>query len=210
VSFEELYSECGAREAALNVAKIMGIDLESATVRQHDAATYPYHDENGNILFWVHRSASKGFRVSRPSADGGVIWNRQGVKLVPYNLPNVLIADTVCICEGEKDCDRLNSLNLADENGVAIVASCNPSGAGKWRDEFTPYFAGKTVIVIADRDEAGNKHAEQVCRSLKGHASSVGRIDFAETEGKDLSDYLDNGHSIDDLVRKLEIGTCKV
>ena len=52
----------------------------------------------------------KGFRQRRPVGGGGWEWNLQGVRLVPYRLPELIAADPgrlVFITEGEKDVDAL-------------------------------------------------------------------------------------------------------
>lgn len=94
--------------------------------------TYDYTDAEGNLVFQVCRTEPKGFSQRRPDGKGGWIWNIQGTQLVSYNLPEVMKAEIVIICEGEKDC-----LNL---KAIGLVASCNPQGAGKWRPEYIPTF----------------------------------------------------------------------
>ena len=116
-----------------------------------------YTDEAGVLLSQVVRYEPKDFRQRRPNGYGGWDWSVKGVRAVPYNLPRLLEAigneQIVYIAEGEKDCDRLGKLGL--------VASTNAGGAGKWRDELTPYFHNADVIVVADndpqsRDKSGN------------------------------------------------------
>src|SRR5262249_13056867 len=75
-------------------------------------ANYPYTDENGTLLYTVVRLDPKDFRQRRPDGRGGWIWNMDGVRRVLYRLPEVLRADEVHICEGEKDADNLHALGL--------------------------------------------------------------------------------------------------
>jgi 5S rRNA maturation endonuclease (ribonuclease M5) len=156
-------------------------------------ATYDYVDEDGVVLFESVRYDPKGFRQRRP--DGGAWrWNLDGVRLVPYRLPELLagVRDrrTVYLVEGEKDVDRVASLGQ--------VATCNPMGAGKWRQDYADLLRGADVIVVADRDDAGYSHARTVVESLTGIAASVKLLEAAS--GKDVSDHLDAGYGLDELM----------
>ncbi|NLH83416.1 MAG: AAA family ATPase, partial [Phyllobacteriaceae bacterium] len=159
-------------------------------------ATYAYTDENGELLFEVVRFEPKDFRQRRPDERGGFVWNLKGVRLVPYRLPD-LIEDlaqdrTVFLVEGEKDVDRLRSLG--------IPASCNPAGAGKWRDDFSTVFDGADVVILPDNDDAGREHAAKVARSLVGHASRVRVIELPNLPRKgDVSDWLRAGGTVEAL-----------
>ena len=159
-------------------------------------ATYTYTDENGKPLFEVVRFEPKDFRQRRPDGCGGFVWNLKGVRLVPYRLPD-LIEDlaqdrTVFLVEGEKDVDRLRSLG--------IPASCNPAGAGKWRDDFSTVFDGADVVILPDNDDAGREHADKVARSLAGHASRVRVVELPNLPRKgDVSDWLRAGGTVEAL-----------
>ncbi len=92
--------------------------------------TYPYVDENGVLLFEVWRYADpKGFAQRRPdpASHDGWKWSLGDVRRVLYRLPELLAADpaqTVFVCEGEKDANGLVSLGL--------IATTSPQGAGNW------------------------------------------------------------------------------
>jgi 5S rRNA maturation endonuclease (ribonuclease M5) len=151
---------------------------------------YDYLDAEGKLLFQVVRFYPKDFRQRRPMPGGQWTWNLHGVTPVLYHLPEVLAApDIVYLPEGEKDADRL----MAE----GVVATTAPMGAGKWRDEYAQSLAGKRVIIIADRDEKGYAHAERIAESLRA-AGVVHKIVQAK-EGKDVSDHLDRGHSLEEL-----------
>ena len=100
-------------------------------------ATYDYTDERGALLYQTIRFDPKDFKQRRPDGKGGWIWNLKGVRLALYRLPELLKrkAETVFICEGEKDVDRLAALGL--------LATCNPMGAGKWREEYAATLQGE-------------------------------------------------------------------
>jgi 5S rRNA maturation endonuclease (ribonuclease M5) len=161
-------------------------------------ATYEYADELGEPVFQVLRYVPKAFRQRRPDGKGGWIWNLRGVRRLLYRLPELLAADptqTVFICEGEKDVDRLRSLGL--------VATTNPGGAGKWQREYAEALRGRRVVVIADNDEPGRRHAVDMARSLDGAAAKhcVLALPGLDANRKDVSDWLDAGHTADELER---------
>jgi len=125
-------------------------------------ATYDYVDEQGRLLHQTVRYANpKRFKQRRPTSSGGWIWNLKDTRVVIYQLPDVLSADSgqaLLVVEGERDADRLWSLGLP--------ATTNPMGAGKWRDEFSAYLRDRNVVILPDNDDAGRRHADQVARSL--------------------------------------------
>jgi len=87
-------------------------------------ATYNYVDESGHKLFEVVRFEPKSFRQRRPDGCGGHIPNLDGVRLVPYRLPELIEAvasnHVVFVVEGEKDADNLSA--------IGIAATTNPIG----------------------------------------------------------------------------------
>lgn len=140
--------------------------------RPQIVATFDYRDEGRNLLYQTVRKEpgtggrGKDFVIRRPDGKGNWVWNQGDVRLVLYRLPNVLKAGgPVVIVEGEKCADVLWSLGLP--------ATCNPFGAGKWREEFNAPLAGREIILWPDKDEVGQRHMEQVARSLQGVAASI-------------------------------------
>ena len=164
--------------------------------RRRQVATYPYLDEAGEVLFEAVRYDPKDFRQRHPNGNGGWTWNLNGCRRVLYKLPEVLegvaAARRVFIAEGEKDCDALVR--------AGEVATCGPMGAGKWgqvAELATEVLAGAEVIVVADKDTAGRKHAAEVVASLTPVAASVVVVEAAT--GKDAADHLGAGRTVDDL-----------
>jgi hypothetical protein len=156
--------------------------LASSESERRVVATYDYEDEQGKVLYQVVRLAPKDFRQRRPNGSGWV-WNLNGVRRVLYALTEVLSAVSVLVCEGEKDCDIGRELGF--------TATCNPGGAGKWRDEYSDTLQGKRVAIIADSDEPGRKHAEQVAASLAGKVESLKVLKLPGA--KDLSEFIAHG-----------------
>jgi putative DNA primase/helicase len=148
----------------------LGIELgrEKPTEPQRRVATWDYQDEQGAPLYRVTRWAPrKTFTQSKADGNGGWLEHKgcmDGVRLVPYRLPELLASDdaTVFVAEGEKCVEALRALGF--------IATCNPGGAGKWPAEFRDHFAGRTVIILPDNDKPGIDHAALVARSLAGAA----------------------------------------
>ena len=157
-------------------------------------ATYDYCDEAGALVFQVLRYEPKTFRQRRPEGSGWS-WSVKGVRVLPYRLPALLAdpAATVFLVEGEKDADRLAALGL--------VATCNAGGAGKWKKEHSEFLRSRRVVVLPDNDEAGEKHAQQVERSLRGIAAEVRTLVLPGLPDKgDVSDWLDAGGTLEELL----------
>jgi predicted P-loop ATPase len=164
-------------------------------------ATYDYTDERGGLLFQVTRHEPKDFRQRRPDPKGkdGWTWKLGTTRRVLYHLPEVLAAENVIVTEGEKDADRLRSLGFTATTNPGGAASDKQKGK-KWLSAHSDALAGKGVTIIGDNDEQGRKHVETVARDLNGKAASVKvlRLDGLPEKG-DVSDWLDAGHSADEL-----------
>jgi len=168
-----------------------------------EVAAYDYRDEAGQLLYQSVRYEPKTFRQRRPDGAGGWAWNMEGVRRVPYRLPELLAAEhetPIFIVEGEKDANNLMRAGL--------VATCNVGGAGKWREEYNPFFAGRHVVIIPDNDEPGSKHAAMVVGHLKPVAASVKLLELTGLAEKgDVSDWLNLGglgHTAAELMRLAE------
>jgi len=151
---------------------------------------YDYLDENAKLLFQVVRYEPKAFKQRRPDGNGGWQWNLNGVRRVLYRLPEVLVEKSLLICEGEKDCEVARALGL--------VATCNPGGAGKWREEYSEHLGGKQITIIADADEPGRRHAQQVAASISVKAESSKLLELPGA--KDLTEWVEKGGTRDALL----------
>ena len=167
------------------------------TIEANCTAVYHYKDDSGQYPFSVRRFEEPGkiktFRQCYYVYQKGTwVQNVKGIQLVPYRLNEVVNAESVFICEGEKDCDNLAALGL--------TASCNPMGAGKWRDEYSPWFKGKNVVILPDFDAPGQDHAKDVARKLALYAASINVLNLPGLQPKgDVSDWLNNGGTVEKL-----------
>jgi len=180
--------KCGATHA--EDLRPKGDEIES---------TYDYRDEHGALLFQVVRKTGKRFLQRVPDGDGGWIWKLNGVRRVLYRLPEIVADDadrTIYIAEGEKDVDTLSRRGF--------LATTNPGGAGKFAllgEHPREVLRGRDVIVIADADEPGRKHAREVEGILRDVVRSI-KIVEAPPPHKDVSDLFAAGGGIEQLVEK--------
>jgi hypothetical protein len=172
---------------------------KQAMGRPRKVAEYPYTDEEGRILYVIERlepgrdGDRKTFLTRYP--------NGKGDRRVVYHLTEVMAAAcdgrTIYLVEGEKDADRLTALGY--------VATTSVHGAGKWRHEYAEPFDGGAVVIVADRDEPGLAHARTVAASLRQVGCTVRIMQSAvANKGADVSDHLDGGYGVDDLVPVIE------
>ena len=194
-----------------NIISAMGLEMkdlftEERTTPQYSnnskpkreiTAVYDYKDLNGNIVHSTVRYNPKGFSQRRPDPDkhGEYIWKDvfKGITPILYNLQAVTNAikekQPVFVVEGEKDCENLTKLGF--------VATTCPMGADKWKPHYSAMLKGaSTVFIIADNDEVGNNHVQNVAKSLVGKAEAVCLIDLMTTmpdlpKGGDISDFLE-------------------
>jgi archaellum biogenesis ATPase FlaH len=154
--------------------------------------TYDYPDEQGKILFQVCRynllNGGKAFSQRRPDGKGGWIDNVKGVLLVLYGLPEVIKAQDILFCEGEK--------NVKDVRKLGYTSTCNPMGAGKIENQHKKHkildpLKNKNIFILADNDTPGEEHALQVAELAYPIAKSVKIIQFDELPEKgDVSNFI--------------------
>jgi hypothetical protein len=164
-------------------------------------AVYDYQDEDGRLLFQVCRTDDKQFPQRRPDGAGGWKWGIEGIRRVPYRLPQLLAARTkangvparVYIVEGEKGVHCLERWGM--------TATCSPGGAGKWREEYNDYFIGTDAVAFPDNDDAGRKHVATVAANLAPIAAAVRVVPLRGLPEKgDIYNWIvDNGGSQSEL-----------
>lgn len=174
------------------------------------AARYSYTDEKGALLAqktrWEKTVDGKRVKTFTWGHQEGNRWKpgRNGMA-VPYRLPGLVKAETVFLCEGEKDVDNLTAQGLA--------ATCSPDGAGtgsKWRNTYTPYFTGKTVYILQDNDQIGKDFAQLEAEKLFPVAKEVKVLDLRELwpelpEKGDISDVMEHMGAAEALAQLLEL-----
>ena len=171
--------------------------IQAAIASQHKeprskpVATYNYKDRDGTLLYQVLRYEPKTFRQRRPNGNGW-IWKLEDRRVV-YRWPELrqFPDATIFVTEGEKDADRLWSIDLC----ATTVA------AGKWTDECVQALTGRDIIIFQDNDDAGRKEAQEVAKLLHSVANTVRVMSLPGLpEHGDVSDWLDMGHSKEELI----------
>jgi len=184
---------------------------DTPTIEENIKARYHYTSEMGKRLFDVIRFEKIGFKKTFRQwqwndTTKSYIKNLNGARLVPYRLPEVLRAETVYLVEGEKDVESLRerdaSLALTEVGKLLFAYSCNPMGAGKWRDDYNRHFAGKHVVILPDNDKPGRDHAQKVAKALRGVAASVKVLTLPGLPEKgDVSDWIEAGGTLGKLAQ---------
>ena len=155
---------------------------------------YSYQNHTGQEVYQVVRLKPKSFR-QRHMVESKWVWTMEDVTRVLYHLPEILKAQKVWVCEGEKDVDNLTALGF--------VATSNVGGAGKWLDGYTETLAGKDVIICGDNDKPGEEHVQTVFDSICGTAKTV-KIVKLPTGIKDASDFITTFSNPQDAKAALE------
>lgn len=201
------HAGCGQGDVLRYLKLTAGLDFQAALkllgdrlgvpaprAEAHPEQRYAYTDEHGTLLFEVVRFGGKKFRQRRPDGNGDWVWKLDGVRRVLYHLPDLIArpGEPVFIVEGEKDVERLHA--------AGRLATTNPGGAGKWRDEYTAFLRERDVVILPDNDTPGRDHAGQVTRSLHGTAAGIRVVELPGLPEKgDVSDWLDAGHTVEEL-----------
>jgi hypothetical protein len=219
------------QEGNASLAKQTGI-AKPAVSTDYPNRTKP--DENGKPSFqlWgidgppvkssekrrhIYTNSSKPMRAKVMLREGGAVnWYRvqdghgnigwqprkpDGYVEVPYTggtdpFDQEVIGDELYLPEGEKDCDTLVRIGL-----LAMTFGGTGDGAP---EELARYCAGRNVVILADNDEGGRKHAEHKAALIVASAKEVRVVHFPELAEKgDVSDWLALGNDADELRKRV-------
>jgi len=161
-------------------------------------ASYDFTDEHGHLLFqkvrYANQDGVKTFRQRKPDGNNGWVYSLGDTPKVLYNLPAVIDArkngQPIWVVEGEKDANTLIDMGLC--------ATTMPGGAGKWLDIHTEAVSGALVEIIADNDQPGKLHAQQVLEELV-KAGCDAQI-WISPKAKDVTDHIAAGLTLSDLI----------
>lgn len=189
-TFYQEFENVDFKTALQELAGIAGVTQGGGKRKE---AVYDYKDESGDLLYQVVRYEPKDFRPRRKGVDGEWVYSLEGVRRVPYNLPELINSTGAVIVEGEKDADNLRALGFT---GTMVVTTSH-GGAEGWRPEYAKYFLSKQVVIIPDNDQPGLKYAETVTRSLQGKASNIKILELpglgerTKKHGLDISNWIE-------------------
>jgi len=144
---------------------------------------YTYKDVNGEVLLHVGRYEHAGKKqvipyAIQPKKEGQ--WWRAGLgefkdSLRPiYNMQKVANSLEVWIVEGEKTVDSLSK--------IGIVATCCIGGSGAAGKADWTLLCGKSVIIWADKDDAGQKYQKDVIKVLQNLSVKFRIVNTAKVE----------------------------
>ncbi len=173
-----------------------------------ETAVYPYLNAEGEQVFEKVRyeytdedgKPAKTFRLRRKEGKHEV-YNLNGIdEKPPFQLLDLLAADPfepIDITAGEKDAIRLKS--------IGRTAITNFDGEKSWDSAINHYLQDRDVIIWEDNDEAGREHTTRLRDELETVASSIKVIrpfdlpGLSDIDKGDVSDWLDMGHTADEL-----------
>lgn len=189
--------ELDEREHSMSEAKTKNQNVKNCIVAEYD-----YADESGEILYQMVRLEPKKFVARKPNEKGGWDWTIKGCRKVLYRLPEILAArendSFIIFCEGEKDVNNVRTK-------LDFPATTCAFGAGAWNDDYADSLFGTNVIILPDNDKTGKEFSEVVANSIYGKAQSVRIIELPDLAEKgDVSDWIDNGGSREQLIELIE------
>jgi hypothetical protein len=155
-------------------------DLVSQDGFEHPHICVVQRDEHGAVLNVVTYNPDT---AERPGGLPTVSGIQHQPRLLWPRPEDYDLGETLILVEGEAD--AITGVVL----GLPVVGV---PGAGTWKAEWTPRFAGRTVVVIPDNDEPGRKLAAVVVAALAGVAAAVlvHELDHRGVSGFDLTDAL--------------------
>jgi len=187
--------KCFAGCMAEAVVAAVGMRMADLMPATDFVATYDYRDEHGTLLFQAVRLSPKTFRLRQQNEKAEWSWKVDGVRRVPYRLPELLGQRLVLLVEGEKDADNVAALGLP--------ATTTPMGAGAWRDQYAhdlKQCGAEKVVVLPDNDEPGRRYAVQAGTALTACGITVRVLELPGVPEKgDVSDWLEAGGTADAL-----------
>lgn len=155
---------------------------------------HPYNTADGDIAYYVYRIQTPTKKQFRPVSlsDSGYVLKMPSKPWILYNLPEVVKAETVIVCEGEKKVDCLHRY------GFTGTTSSDGSLNSKYTD-WKP-LAGKTVVIWRDNDVEGIRYLADV-QSILQNLEPVPRISIVDPAQLDLAEKED----VVDFVEQLKV-----
>ena len=158
-------------------------------------AVYDYTDAKGKYLYSKIRFTGKVIRYFAIDYknDTYQTGKPEGVSTL-YNLPATLKAIKkgfpVYITEGEKDADTLKNLGFTATTAGSV---------SDWKKSYAKYFIGAKVIILPDNDVPGLELKDKITKDLRPFAHSVKSVITSKADKGDVTDYINEEHSKEDL-----------
>ena len=172
--------------------------------------TYEYADADGNPMYYVDRYEWRN--PFSPVPDG--FKRKEFVQRTPehegldadtpqllYKLPQVAAeTGTVYIAEGEKDVETLCAWGLT---ATSNSGGASKGGSKKWPTAMNKYLVGKDVVVLADNDENGQAHADNLREVLAPVAKSIRVLTVSKLPKGDVTDWAEQEGGTKDRLLEL-------
>lgn len=147
---------------------------------------FNYYDRNGKLLYYRIRvepgknGRKKDFYPVNP-ANGKL---ERPCAPVLYNLQDVVKAELVFICEGERKANVLKRWEY--------VGTCFDGGASSpINPEMVGILSNKVIIILPDNDEAGEKYKNNIIDAMWGKAEQIKVVSLPDLEEKgDIVDWV--------------------
>lgn len=158
-------------------------------------AVYDYTDAKGKYLYSKIRFTGKVIRYFTIDYKNDTYQKGkpEGVSTL-YNLPATLKAIKkgfpVYITEGEKDANTLKNLGFTATTAGSV---------SDWKKSYAKYFIGAKVVILPDNDAPGLELKDKITKDLRPFAHSVKSVITSKADKGDVTDYINEEHSKEDL-----------
>ncbi|MEO2034378.1 MAG: hypothetical protein ABGZ35_20070 [Planctomycetaceae bacterium] len=185
----------GSEQSAINGITWSVFQKVGGTERAPERV-HPYESPSGEcigvVLIWKFSDGRKETRQIRRHDCG---WIAKGM-LEPrplYHLPDVIAADSVVVCEGEKSADALRV--------IGIEATTPTQGAKSPRKTDWSVLAGKDVTISVDNDDAGRDFGRSVIALIRDVAANIKVVEIKD----DWSELPEKGDAADWIERFADV-----
>ena len=158
--------------------------------------SWEYHDPQGELIGVILRFDLPDGKQIRPISlhvsgqGGGWVLGGMPAPKPLYALREIIdSSEVVYVCEGEKACDAARAIGL--------VATTSPHGAQSASKADWSVMRGRSVVILPDHDDAGERYASDVVELLhEAGAARVRIVRLAElwdelSAGGDLADVME-------------------
>ena len=140
-------------------------------------------------------------------ADGSGAWTLKPCQPDLYQRDQVIAAQSVVVCAGERDCHMLNQWLRELGKNPAIVATCNHTGENSVKAEsFRPLHGKQQVWVIGDNDKTGESYRDKVCGLLQGNVPTILPL-WVPEDYNDVTEWAEAGGTAEDFKGLLDAAT---
>jgi len=146
-----------------------------------DKITIPIYDKDGKLLYCKYRHLNTTNKFSFDTGNHPTL----------FCLHKIKDNNTIVLCEGEPDC-----MKLWQEKIPAVTST---GGVAKFDEEMAQQLAGKTVYILFDNDEAGQKRVMSASQKLMNVGCKVKIVGLSK-DIKDVCEHFGAGKTKEELV----------